>query len=83
MCMYALQRESSVHYPQPTVYHPESTKGIRNNDPKNAVNAYWIKHEGEFHIRCMIDTATMTSGIYLSGYIHERKVRQDQPGGLS
>jgi hypothetical protein len=48
MCIYALQRESSVHYPQPTVYHPEYTKGIRNNDPESAVNAYWVKHENEF-----------------------------------
>lgn len=48
MCLYALQRDSSVHYSQPTVYHPEYSKGIRNNDPTNAVCAYWIKHEGEF-----------------------------------
>lgn len=48
MCLYALQRDSSVHYPQPTVYHPEYSRGIRNNDPTNAVSAYWIKHEGEF-----------------------------------
>lgn len=48
MCLYALQRESSVHYPQPTVYHPEYSKGVRNNDPASAVSAYWIKHEGEF-----------------------------------
>lgn len=48
MCLYALQRNSSVHYAQPTVYHPEYSKGIRNNDPANAVCAYWIKHEGEF-----------------------------------
>ncbi|MCX7168083.1 MAG: hypothetical protein NTV11_17660 [Rhodocyclales bacterium] len=47
MCLYALQRESSVHYPQPTVYHPEYSTGIRNNDPTNAVSAYWVKHEGE------------------------------------
>lgn len=48
MCLYALQRDSSVHYPQPTVYHPEYSKGIRKNDPSTAVSAYWIKHEGEF-----------------------------------
>jgi len=48
MCLYALQRDSSVHYPQPTVYHPEYTRGIRNNDPATAVSAYWIRHEGEF-----------------------------------
>ncbi len=48
MCLYALQNDSSVHYPQPTIYHPDYTKGIRNNDPSAAVSAYWIKHEGEF-----------------------------------
>ncbi len=48
MCLYALQRHSSMHYPQPTIYHPDYSKGIRNNDPENAVCAYWIKHEGEF-----------------------------------
>lgn len=47
MCLYALQRNASVYYPQPTVYHPEYSRGIRNNDPAEAVNAYWIKHEGE------------------------------------
>jgi hypothetical protein len=49
MCLYALQREdvSSVHYPQPTVYHPDYSKGIRDGSPATAVNAYWIKHEGE------------------------------------
>lgn len=48
MCLYALQRNSSVHYAQPTIYHPEYSKGIRNNDPSNAICAYWIKYEGEF-----------------------------------
>lgn len=48
MCLYALQRDSSVHYPQPTVYHPDYSSGIRSNDPMKAVSAYWIKHEGEF-----------------------------------
>lgn len=47
MCLYAIQKGSSVHYPQPTVYHPEYSKGIRNNDPASAVSAYWVKHEGE------------------------------------
>ncbi len=47
MCLYAMQRGSSVHYPQPTVYHPEYSRGIRNNDPAAAVSAYWVKHEGE------------------------------------
>jgi hypothetical protein len=48
MCLYAIQRNSSVHYPQPTVYHPDYSKGIRNNDPATAISAYWIKHQGEF-----------------------------------
>jgi hypothetical protein len=48
MCLYALQRNSAVHYPQPTIYHPEYSKGVRNNNPSSAVCAYWIKHEGEF-----------------------------------
>lgn len=48
MCLYALQQGASVHYPQPTVYHPDYTKGIRDNNPHVAVNAYWVKHKGEF-----------------------------------
>jgi len=48
MCLYAIQRNSSVHYQQPTVYHPDYSRGIRSNDAASAVNAYWIKHEGEF-----------------------------------
>lgn len=51
MCLYAMQRDSSVHYPQPTVYHPQYSKGIRDNDPSRAVTAYWIKHDGEFLYR--------------------------------
>jgi len=47
MCLYAMQKDSSVHYPQPTVYHPEYSHGIRGNNAATAVNAYWIKHEGE------------------------------------
>lgn len=47
MCLYAIQQDSSVHYPQPTVYHPEYSKGIKDDDPEVAVSAYWIKHEGE------------------------------------
>lgn len=47
MCLYAMQRNSSVHYPQPTVYHPDYSRGVRNNDPATAVCAYWIKHGGE------------------------------------
>ena len=47
MCLYAIQRDSSVHYPQPTVYHPEYSCGIRDDDPAKAISAYWVKHEGE------------------------------------
>jgi len=47
MCLYAIQKGSSVHYPQPTVYHPEYTRGVRGNDPARAVHAYWIKHGGK------------------------------------
>ncbi len=47
MCLYALQKDSSVHYPQPTVYHPDYSRGIRNDKPLEAVSAYWVKHEGE------------------------------------
>lgn len=50
ICLYAMQRDeiSSVLYPQPTVYHPDYSKGIRNGTPATAVSAYWVKHEGEF-----------------------------------
>lgn len=47
ICLYAMQREASVYYAQPTVYHPSYSIGIRDNDPKVAVNGYWIKHDGE------------------------------------
>lgn len=47
MCLYAMAKNSSVHYAQPTVYHPDYSRGIRNNDSASAVNAYWVKHEGE------------------------------------
>ena len=47
MCIYACQKESAVYYPQPTVYHPHYTVGIRNNNPPSAVTAYWVKHDGE------------------------------------
>lgn len=46
MCLYSIQRDSAVYYPQPTVYHPEYSKGIRNNAPESAVQAYWVKHDG-------------------------------------
>lgn len=47
MCLYAIQKDSAVYYPQPTVYHPEYSRGIKNDDPQSAVTAYWVKHEGE------------------------------------
>jgi hypothetical protein len=47
MCLYAIEKDSPVYYPQPTVYHPNYAIGIRENDPEKAVTAYWIKHEGE------------------------------------
>lgn len=47
MCLYAIQQDSSIHYPQPTIYHPNYSMGIRRDDPATAVSAYWIKHEGE------------------------------------
>jgi hypothetical protein len=47
MCLYAIQRDSSIHYPQPTVYNPDYSQGIKNNDLAEAVTAYWLKHDGE------------------------------------
>lgn len=47
MCLYAIQKQSAVYYPQPTVYRPDYSRGIRNDDPASAVSAYWIKHERE------------------------------------
>jgi hypothetical protein len=47
MCIYASQANSSVYYPQPTIYHPEYSKGIKDDDPHAAVSGYWVKHEGE------------------------------------
>jgi hypothetical protein len=41
MCLYALQRNSTVYYPQPTAYDPDYSKGT------NAVLGYWIKYKGE------------------------------------
>lgn len=47
MCIYAVAKGSAVYYPQPTVYNPNYAIGIRHDDPVAAVNAYWIRHEGE------------------------------------
>ncbi|MFN6300863.1 MAG: hypothetical protein ACK42H_01590 [Planctomycetota bacterium] len=47
MCLYAMQRGSSVYYPQPLIYNPDYSVGIHRNSPVDAINAYWIKHEGE------------------------------------
>jgi len=47
MCLFAIQKNSPVHYSQPMVYHPEYSRGVRNNNSSTAVSAYWVKHEGE------------------------------------
>jgi len=47
MCLYAIHHESPVYYLQPTIYHPNYSIGIKENNPESAINAYWIKHEGE------------------------------------
>ncbi len=51
MCLYAIQKNSTVYYPQPKAYHPDYSRGIRGGDPVKAVQAYWIKHDGEFFYR--------------------------------
>jgi hypothetical protein len=47
MCLYAAQRDSAVHYPQPDGYHPDYSIGVATVNGKPFVNAYWIKHEGK------------------------------------
>jgi hypothetical protein len=47
MCLYASAKECAVYYPQPTVYHPNYAIGIGGSEPARAVNAYWVKHDGE------------------------------------
>ncbi|MFT3869805.1 MAG: hypothetical protein QM715_15250 [Nibricoccus sp.] len=47
MCLYASQKECSVHYPQPSIYNPDYSKGTAEIGGKQAVYAYWIKHEGK------------------------------------
>lgn len=47
MCLYAAKHDCPVYYPQPRVYHPEYSRGVREVDGKPAVFAYWIKHEGK------------------------------------
>jgi hypothetical protein len=46
MCLYAIQRNSAVYYPQPKVYHPDYSRGIASIDGKPAVWTYWVKHNG-------------------------------------
>ena len=46
MCLYASQRECSVYYPQPRIYHPDYSQGVGKVDGQDAVFAYWIKHDG-------------------------------------
>jgi hypothetical protein len=45
MCLYASRHRCPVYYPQPRVYHPDYSQGVREVDGKPAVIAYWIKHE--------------------------------------
>lgn len=47
ICLYAMQQNSPVYYPQPIHYHPGYSKGIRYNDAASAISAYWVKHDGE------------------------------------
>lgn len=47
MCLYSIQKNASVHYAQPTVYHPAYSRGIRNSSPEEAVTAYWVKHSSK------------------------------------
>lgn len=53
MCLYSLNNpdKTSVFYPQPMIYHPNYSIGIRNNTPETAITGYWIKHEGELLYR--------------------------------
>jgi hypothetical protein len=46
MCLYAVQSESAVHYPQPESYHPDYSIGIASINGKPFVNGYWVKHDG-------------------------------------
>ncbi len=48
MCLYAMQHNSGVYYPQPEVYHPNYSQGIGKIGGRDAVHAYWIKHAGQF-----------------------------------
>lgn len=47
MCLYASYRDCSIYYPQPRIYHPDYSQGVRVIDGKPAVWAYWIKHDGK------------------------------------
>ena len=47
ICLFAAQRNCTVYYPQPRIYHPDYSKGIGKVEGKDAVFAYWIKHGGE------------------------------------
>jgi hypothetical protein len=47
MCLYAEQRNSAVHYPQPDGYHPDYSLGFATVNGKPLVNAYWVKHAGD------------------------------------
>ncbi len=45
MCLYASHHGCAVYYPQPRVYHPDYSQGVRKVDGRPGVSAYWIKHE--------------------------------------
>ncbi|MDD2708615.1 MAG: hypothetical protein PHV34_11455 [Verrucomicrobiae bacterium] len=47
MCLFALQQDCAVHYPQPRVYNPKYSEGVGSLEGKPSVYAYWIKHDGQ------------------------------------
>jgi hypothetical protein len=51
MCLYAIQSNSAVYYPQPKVYHPDYSRGIRMVGDTSLIHAYWIKHGGQMLYR--------------------------------
>lgn len=51
MCLFAALKPTAIYYPQPSAYHPSYSTGIGKVDGKDAVFAYWIKHDGELLYR--------------------------------
>lgn len=47
MCLFASKWNCAVYYPQPRIYHPDYSRGVGRVEGKPAVNAYWIKHDGQ------------------------------------